>query len=201
MNTTLLLSALAMAGLSIVVGVQSGMAAQPESAAAPKSNVAGGKLEVATFAGGCFWGIQDKFDHVKGVVNTTAGYTGGTVKNPTYEEVCRHNTGHAEAVRVEFDPNVVTYERLLDLFWKIHNPSQVNRQGPDIGSNYRSAIFYHTPEQKAAAEASKEKMNTVGGFNGSIATEISPAKEFYPAEEYHQHYFKRKGITSPMCPS
>ncbi len=151
------------------------------------------KVETATFAGGCFWGIQDKFEKVKGVVKTTVGYTGGTLKNPTYEEVCRHDTGHAEAVEVQFDPSVVTYQQLVEAFWKLHNPSEKNRQGPDVGENYRSAIFYHTPEQKAIAEASKQKMNTEGGYADSIVTEIVPASDFYPAEEYHQHYFKKNG--------
>lgn len=150
------------------------------------------KTEKAIFAAGCFWGVQDKFDNAKGVTNTTAGYTGGSTPNPTYEDVCSHDTGHAEAVEVEFDPAVISYEQLLDLFWKIHNPAQRGGQGPDIGDNYRSAIFYTNPEQKAAAAASLKKMNTEGGFRGSIATEITPASTFYPAETYHQHYHSRK---------
>jgi len=153
---------------------------------------AGAKTEKAVFAAGCFWHIQDEFDKTKGVVNTTAGYTGGSTPNPTYEDVCSHGTGHAEAVEVEFDPSVVSYDELLSLFWRIHNPAQRGGQGPDIGDNYRSAIFYENPEQKAAAEASLKKMNTEGGFNGSIATEITPASKFYPAEAYHQHYFSKK---------
>ena len=150
------------------------------------------KMEKAIFAAGCFWGVQDKFDHTKGVVKTTAGYTGGSTPNPTYEDVCSHDTGHAEAVEVEFDPSVVSYDDLLSMFWKMHNPAQRGGQGPDIGDNYRSAIFYETPEQKAAAEASKEKMNTEGGYKGGIATEITKASTFYPAETYHQHYHSRK---------
>ena len=151
-----------------------------------------GKTEKAIFAAGCFWGIQDKFDKTKGVIDTTAGYTGGSTPNPTYEDVCSHDTGHAEAVEVEFDPSVVSYHQLLDLFWKIHNPAQRGGQGPDMGDSYRSEIFYLNPEQKAEAEASKERMNTEGGFKGSIATEITPASKFYPAEDYHQHYHSRK---------
>ena len=143
-------------------------------------------LEKAVFAAGCFWGVQAAFDHTKGVLKTTAGYTGGHVKNPTYEQVCSHNTGHAEAVEVEFDSAVVSYSQLLDLFWSIHNPRQKGGQGPDIGDNYRSAIFFHTPEQKAAAEASKAQQQNKGG--SLIVTEITPAGEFYPAEAYHQHY-------------
>jgi peptide-methionine (S)-S-oxide reductase len=178
---------------------QRARADQTAPGAAPNAKPASGKVEVATFAGGCFWGIQDKFDHVKGVLRTTAGYTGGTVKNPTYEQVCSHTTGHAEAVQVEFDPATVTYAQLLDLFWKIHNPRQVGGQGPDIGDNYRSVIFYHTPEQKAAAEASKAELNAGGGPDGSIVTQISPVQEFYAAEDYHQHYFKKQGILYPRC--
>jgi methionine-S-sulfoxide reductase len=165
------------------------------SPAAPEPTVAPGHhTEMATFAGGCFWGIQAKFDHIKGVIHTTVGYTGGNVASPTYEQVCTHKTGHAEAVQVEFDPEVVSYRQLVDDFWKLHDPRQRNRQGPDVGSNYRSAIFYHSPEQKAVAEASKNDANTTGGFAGTIVTEIVPAKEFYPAEEYHQHYFRKQGV-------
>ena len=160
------------------------------------SNISAMHTEKATFAAGCFWGVQAKFDEIKGVVKSTVGYTGGTLKNPTYEQVCSHATGHAEAVELEFDPAVVSYDQLLQAFWSIHDPTQVNRQGPDVGSNYRSAIFYHSPEQKAEAAASKLKMNTEGGFKGTIATEIVPASEFYPAEDYHQHYAKKHGM---MC--
>jgi len=144
------------------------------------------KVEKATFAAGCFWGVQAAFDETKGVLKTRAGYTGGHVTDPTYEQVCSHTTGHAEAVEVEYDPAVVSYQQLLELFWKVHDPRQKNRQGPDIGDNYRSAIFTHTPEQKAAAEASKAELDAKG--KGPIATEIVQATEFYPAEAYHQHY-------------
>ncbi|MCX6967979.1 MAG: bifunctional methionine sulfoxide reductase B/A protein [Verrucomicrobia bacterium] len=151
-------------------------------------------LEKATFAAGCFWGVQAAFDETKGVLKTHAGYTGGHVKNPTYDQVCSHTTGHAEAVEVEFDPTEVKYKQLVDLFWSIHDPRQVNRQGPDIGDNYRSAIFTHTPEQKAIAEASKAELEAKG--KGPIATEIVDATEFYPAEAYHQH-FKSKTCRIP----
>ena len=144
------------------------------------------KIEKAAFAAGCFWGVQAVFDETKGVLKTRAGYTGGHVKNPTYEQVCSHTTGHAEAVEVEFDPEVVSYKQLLDLFWRIHDPRQKNRQGPDIGDNYRTALFTYSPEQKAAAEAAKAEQEAKG--KGSIATEIVTAGEFYPAEAYHQHY-------------
>ncbi|MEI8233251.1 MAG: peptide-methionine (S)-S-oxide reductase MsrA [Verrucomicrobiota bacterium] len=144
------------------------------------------RTETATFAAGCFWGVQAAFDQTRGVLKTTAGYTGGHVPNPTYEEVCSHTTGHAEAVQVEFDPAAVSYAQLLDLFWKIHDPRQKGGQGPDIGDNYRSAIFAHTPEQKAAAEASKAAREMPA--KPPIVTEIVPAGPFYPAEGYHQHY-------------
>jgi peptide methionine sulfoxide reductase msrA/msrB len=146
------------------------------------------QFEKATFAAGCFWGVQAAFDETKGVVKTTAGYTGGHVKNPTYEQVCSHTTGHAEAVEVEFDPAVVSYQQLLDLFWDIHDPRQKNRQGPDIGDNYRSAIFTHSAEQQTMAEASKKREESKAPGKTPIVTEIVPAPEFYPAEAYHQHY-------------
>ncbi len=163
----------------------------------PEARSQSGKVETATFAAGCFWGVQDRFDHVKGVFKTTAGYTGGHFKNPTYQDVCSHTTGHAEAVQVEFDPEAVTYRQLVDLFWKMHDPTQSDGQGPDIGSNYRSAIFYHSPEQKAIAEETKEKLQTAS--KALITTEIAPAKEFYPAEEYHQHYARKHG--GGACPT
>jgi len=144
------------------------------------------QTETATFAAGCFWGVQSAFDQTRGVLKTTAGYTGGHLPNPTYEQVCTHTTGHAEAVEVEFDPAKVSYSQLLDLFWTIHNPRQKGGQGPDIGDNYRSALFTHTPQQKAAAEASKAAQSTPG--KPPIATEIVEAGPFYPAEAYHQHY-------------
>lgn len=144
-----------------------------------------GPYEKATFAAGCFWGIEAAFRRVKGVVATAVGYTGGTIPEPSYETVSTGTTGHAEAVEVTFDPVVVSYERLLDLFWSIHDPTQLNRQGPDIGSNYRSAIFCHSPEQHAAAIASKRKLEATGKFRGhNITTEIVPASTFWPAEEY-----------------
>ena len=145
-------------------------------------------LQKATFAAGCFWGVQAAFDQTRGVLKTRAGYTGGHVPNPTYEQVCSHTTGHAEAVEVEFDPEAVSYQQLLDIFWRIHDPRQKNRQGPDIGENYRSAIFTHSPDQRAAAEVSKMEQETRGGGKGPIVTEIVEAGPFYPAEDYHQHY-------------
>jgi peptide-methionine (S)-S-oxide reductase len=151
-------------------------------------------LEKATFAAGCFWGVEASFRQVEGVVDTAVGYTGGKKEHPTYEQVCSGTTGHAEAVLVIYDPAKITYEQLLSVFWSIHDPSQVNRQGPDIGTNYRSAIFYHTPAQKAAAEKSKEELQRSGKFKRPIATEISPASAFWRAEEYHQRYFEKHGF-------
>ena len=152
------------------------------------------KTELATFAAGCFWGIEALFSKVKGVVNTAAGYTGGNTKNPTYGQICTDLTGHAEAVQVEFEPSKVSYESLLDVFWNCHNPTTQNRQGFDIGTQYRSAIFYHNKKQKEAAIKSKEKLEKSGKLKSKIATEIVPASEFYKAEEYHQNYYEKKGI-------
>lgn len=155
-----------------------------------------GKMEKATFAAGCFWGVEAAFRQVKGVLSTAVGYTGGTTENPTYRDVCTDKTGHAEAVLVEFDPSVVSYNELLDVFWNIHDPTTLNRQGPDFGSQYRSAIFYHNEEQKVAAIASKERLEKSGKYRNSIVTEITPASEFYMAEEYHQQYLEKRGLAS-----
>jgi len=159
--------------------------------------------ERASFAAGCFWGIEAAFRHVKGVIGTVAGYTGGSTPEPAYEKVCSGRTGHAEAVEVIFDPAVVSYEKLLELFWNIHDPTQVNRQGPDTGTSYRSAIFYHTQEQKEQAEASRARLGASGKFQGkTIATEIVPATQFWKAEEYHQQYYEKCGrgyCASPKC--
>lgn len=146
------------------------------------------KTETATFAAGCFWGVEETFRKTKGVVNTMVGYTGGNMKNPSYEDVCSDETGHAEAVQIEFDPKKVSYEKLLDIFWQNHDPTQLNRQGPDIGSQYRSAVFYHNEKQRKAALKSKEMLGKSGKYNKPIVTEILPAADFYRAEEYHQKY-------------
>ena len=156
------------------------------------------EIEVATFGAGCFWGAEAAFRQVKGVVNTTVGFMGGHTKNPTYEEVCTDKTGHAEVVRVEYDPSRVSYDKLLDIFWSIHDPTTPNRQGADVGSQYRSVIFYHTPEQEKAIYLSKKKLENSAEFKRPIVTEIVPAKEFYKAEEYHQRYYEKKGI-QPTC--
>jgi len=150
----------------------------------------------ATFAAGCFWGVEDAFRQVPGVTSVIVGYTGGATKNPTYKDVCSGRTGHAEAVEVEFDPAKVSYLELLAVFWKSHDPTTLNRQGPDVGSQYRSAIFFHDVQQEAAARASKEVLIKEGVFKRPIVTEITPASEFYRAEEYHQQYFEKQGIKS-----
>ena len=151
----------------------------------------GKKMGRAIFAGGCFWGVEAFFQQLDEVVDTTVGYIGGHTRNPTYEEVCRHNTGHAEAVEVIYDSSRISYENLLRYFWRIHDPTTLNRQGPDMGDQYRSAVFYLNPEQKAAAEKVKREMQKY--WENPIVTEIVPAGTFYPAEKYHQDYFKKHG--------
>jgi peptide-methionine (S)-S-oxide reductase len=152
--------------------------------------------EKATFAAGCFWGVEAAFRQVDGVLATEVGYTGGKTKNPTYQDVCTDETGHAEVVQVEFDPARVTYARLLDVFWNEHDPTQLNRQGPDVGTQYRSAIFFHTPAQQTAALTSKETLEKSGRYRRPIVTEIVPASDFYPAEDYHQQYLEKRGLAS-----
>jgi peptide-methionine (S)-S-oxide reductase len=150
--------------------------------------------KTATFGAGCFWGVEAAFRRVQGVTATATGYMGGLTKNPGYEQVCTGRTGHAEVVQVTYDPARVTYDELLSVFWSIHNPTQLNRQGPDIGSNYRSVIFYHDAEQGRKARRSKEELQVSGRFGfGKIATAIQPATEFWRAEEYHQQYFEKHG--------
>jgi peptide-methionine (S)-S-oxide reductase len=149
--------------------------------------------DTATFAAGCFWGVQAAFDCVPGVVSTTVGYTGGHTDHPTYKQVCTDKTGHAEAVQVVFDPTVVSFDQLLGVFWEMHDPTTKNRQGPDVGSQYRSAVFYHSPEQQAAALASRQKLDQSGRLKRPVVTEIVPASTFWPAEEYHQKYFAKHG--------
>lgn len=151
-------------------------------------------MEKATFAAGCFWGVEAAFRKVRGVVRTQVGYTGGTMENPTYEDVCTGKTGHVEAVQVEYDPNEVSYEQLLNVFWSIHNPTMRDQQGLDIGSQYRSAIFYHTAEQRRIAVESKRRLQESGKFDRPIATEVVPASTFWRAEEYHQRYLEKKGL-------
>jgi peptide-methionine (S)-S-oxide reductase len=150
----------------------------------------------ATFAAGCFWGVEATFRQLPGVISTRVGYTGGDFANPTYKDVCGDSTGHAEAVEVEYDPAKVSYEQLLEVFWENHDPTQLNRQGPDWGTQYRSAIFFHSPEQAAAAKASKQKLEESGGYRKPIVTQIVPAVTFYEAEDYHQQYLEKRGLAA-----
>jgi peptide-methionine (S)-S-oxide reductase len=152
-------------------------------------------METATFGAGCFWGVEETFRQIPGVVDTAVGYLGGQKQNPTYQDVCTDETGHAEVVQVTYDPAKVNYEKLLDVFWEAHDPTTVNRQGPDIGTQYRSAIFFHSPEQERIARASKERMQGSGKFRRPIVTEITPASTFYRAEEYHQKYLAKRGLS------
>lgn len=152
--------------------------------------------EKATFGAGCFWGVEVAFRNVEGVIDAAVGYQGGTLENPSYEDVCSGTTGHAEVVEVEFDPSRVSYDALLDVFWDNHNPTQLNRQGPDVGSQYRSAIFYHSPEQKEVAGSSKLRLDESGRYGKPAVTLIEPASPFYRAEEYHQRYLEKRGLAS-----
>jgi peptide-methionine (S)-S-oxide reductase len=155
-------------------------------------------LQEATFAAGCFWHVEDAFAGLKGVTETEVGFMGGHTLNPTYRQVCTHTTGHAEVVHLWFDPKVVDYRQLVEFFWTMHDPTQVNRQGPDVGDQYRSAIFYHNVEQRRIAEASKNEQEASGKFGRPIATETTPASTFWRAEEYHQKYFQKHGMSH--CP-
>ena len=151
--------------------------------------------EIATFGAGCFWGVEAAFRQLPGVIDAVSGYMGGTKENPTYQDVCSDRTGHAEVVQVTYDPQQVSYGALLDLFWKMHDPTTVNRQGPDVGTQYRSAIFYHSPEQQQEALASKAALESSAAYKRPIVTQIEPAKPFYRAEDYHQRYFEKHGVS------
>jgi len=154
------------------------------------------KIQTAAFAAGCFWGVEETFRKINGVIETEVGYMGGKLKNPTYPQVCMGDTGHAETVLVKYDPEEISYEELLNIFWSSHNPTTLNRQGPDVGSQYRSVIFYYNEEQKNAAQKSKDDLQVAGKFSDPIVTEIVPAADFYRAEEYHQKYLFKKGKDS-----
>ena len=150
--------------------------------------------ELATFGAGCFWGVEAAFREVDGVDEVISGYSGGSMENPTYQAVCTDTTGHVEVVQVRFDPEVVSYEQLLEVFWTIHDPTTLNRQGPDRGRQYRSVLFFHSPEQEASARSSKEAVDSSGRFGSAIVTAVEPASIFYAAEEYHQRYFEKHGL-------
>jgi peptide-methionine (S)-S-oxide reductase len=152
-------------------------------------------MEKATFGAGCFWGVEESFRQLSGVAETEVGYLGGHTNNPSYKDVCTDETGHAEVVQVTYDPAKISYEQLLDVFWSAHDPTTLNRQGPDEGTQYRSAIFFHSPEQERVARASKEKVQASGKFRRPIVTEITPASTFYRAEEYHQKYLAKRGVS------
>jgi len=154
------------------------------------------QVEKATFGAGCFWEVEELFRRIPGVASTAVGYAGGTLENPTYEDVCTDKTGHAEVVQVEYDPSQVSYEQLLDIFWNNHNPTTPNRQGPDIGTQYRSVIFYHSPAQQATAVASKERFEKTARYRRPIVTQIVPAATLWRAEEYHQGYLNKRGMVS-----
>ena len=151
-------------------------------------------MEKATFGAGCFWGVEATFRQIAGVVSTTVGYMGGTLANPTYKDVCTDRTGHAEVLEVAYDPAKVDYDVLLKVFWENHDPTTLNRQGPDVGTQYRSVIFFHSPEQEVAARASKERLESSGVYKRPVVTEITPATEFWRAEEYHQQYLEKRGL-------
>jgi peptide-methionine (S)-S-oxide reductase len=153
-------------------------------------------METATFGAGCFWGVEVRFQQEPGVTETAVGYEGGKLDNPTYKDVCTDRTGHAEVVEVKFDPAKVSYQRLLDLFFELHDPTQLNRQGPDWGAQYRSAVFFHSPEQEAAAKATIVRLNEQKAFKKPIVTEVVPAETFWRAEEYHQKYLEKRGAVS-----
>ena len=152
-------------------------------------------LEKATFGAGCFWHVEAVFRKIKGVTSTAVGFMGGTLKNPSYKDVCTGKTGHAEVVHLEYDPNIISFEELLNTFWNVHDPTTLNRQGPDIGTQYRSAIFFYTPEQENHAKKSKEQLNKLEKYKNKIVTEITSASDFWIAEEYHQRYFEKTGIS------
>ena len=157
------------------------------------------KTDTATFATGCFWCTEALFEELNGVLKVTSGYSGGTVPNPSYEAVCTGNTGHAECVQVVYEPEKISYDELLEVFWEVHDPTSLNRQGADVGTQYRSAIFYHNNDQKEKAEHYKEELNKSGAFNKPIVTEITAFTKFYPAEDYHQEYYLNNKNTNPYC--
>ncbi len=158
--------------------------------------VSAGELKTAVFAGGCFWCMEAVFERLPGVISVTSGFAGGTTENPTYQQVCTETTGHAEVTEIVFDPAKISYDKLLEVFWENHDPTQLNRQGPDWGTQYRSAIFFHSPQQEAEAKSSKQALENSGRFRKPIVTQIVPAETFYEAEDYHQQYLEKRGLAS-----
>jgi peptide-methionine (S)-S-oxide reductase len=187
----LILSSLILSGLLF-------MALSPNAKKVKKEKKVHTTTEVATLGGGCFWCLEAIYKRVKGVTQVSPGYSGGTVANPTYEQVSSGTTGHAEVVQVQFDPDIITYEEILDIFWQIHDPTQLNRQGNDVGTQYRSVIFYHTPEQQKTAEASKRNLKEQKIFDAPIVTQIVPFRAFFPAEDYHKNYYDTNP-NQPYC--
>ena len=184
----------------LLAGISCGQQKNSEKAQAMNNNQSNNSAgtAVATFGNGCFWCTEAIFQQLNGVTKVVSGYSGGKVKNPTYKEVCSGLTGHAEAIQITYDPSVISFEELLEVFWQTHDPTTLNRQGADEGTQYRSVIFYHNDEQKKLAETYKEKLDKSGAFDDPIVTEISPYTEFYPAENYHQNYYNLNG-TAPYC--
>ena len=190
-NTILTLATVGMAFWGLTLLRADPPAKLVETMNTPDSNTTN-KTEVADLGGGCFWCMEAVFERLPGVISVTSGFAGGTTENPTYQDVCTETTDHAEVTEIEFDPAKISYAKLLEVFWQAHDPTTLNRQGPDVGAQYRSAIFFHTPEQQAAAQASKEKMQA--GYKNRIVTEITPTSEFYRAEDYHQQYLEKRGL-------
>jgi peptide-methionine (S)-S-oxide reductase len=187
---------LAYAGTTAGKAADNGAEKKATPAQKPASNGKDAKMEKATFAAGCFWGVEATFRKLEGVTDTAVGYEGGTLPNPTYKDVCTDRTGHAETVEVTYDPAKISYEDLLKVFWENHDPTTTNRQGPDVGTQYRSVVFYHTPEQKAAAQKSKDDLEKARTYKRPIVTQIVPASTFWRAEDYHQQYLEKRGLST-----
>ena len=184
--------------IMLLAGASCGQKTSENKTAMNNQSTENTKLALATFGNGCFWCTEAIFQRLKGVSKVVSGYTGGKVKNPTYKEVCTGLTGHAEAIQITYDPKVISYPELLEVFWQTHDPTTLNRQGADVGTQYRSAIFYHTDEQKKLADEYKKKLTESGAFDDPIVTEITPITEYYPAENYHQNYYNLNG-SAPYC--
>jgi peptide-methionine (S)-S-oxide reductase len=193
------LAALSACGQKSSTKINTNKTAMTQNDTLPKDNPRLPAMEIATFANGCFWCTEAVFEELDGVVSATSGYTGGQTEKPTYKEVCSGQTGHAEALQIIYDPAKISFDELLEVFWQTHDPTTLNRQGADVGTQYRSGIFYHNDEQKEKAEKYKAALDKSGAFNSPIVTEITPFTVFYPAEDYHQQYFELNGNTNPYC--